>query len=386
MDRLVFDYSSLRAKKARRLVRFGRVSLSNLNIDVDDRSLSGWGDAKVIGHLPKNPSPKDVARAIDRSGEGEFFAVRFGLDYKFIVESASDNVIDTSKFWRHVVEIMHDTASSLATADVMIVALVKMQDHPISILPALLIDENDLYQGIRWHNRMLNLASSEVASRRHTIDKISKELKFAAKHNVVIAGPKGVGKSITVRQYLLSLHKDTNRLYIDAANLVDGKKTSIEIKKYLMSELRKFGKSSLRVLVIDDCHMLLDERFDSIDASELLHPILEDEFVSTVMVFEDSKLKSILGRYKELSKLSNRVIMSTMDEFDTMLVLQDEIARLEKLHGVTFMYQALKESYHINAKDVSMPGRAVDTIRSSVAHAKKRIVTAQSVVDGLNSK
>ena len=200
----VFDYTSLRAQKARFATRFsglwfiivcmlailavlgGSVLLVEKNsIGWLVASLSGplimlalwWrGDLKsmpvrlpaetiddvlaadVLGRMPKAPSPKQIAEIIGQVRAGQFLAVRQGLSANFLINIASDNLSDTKELWDLAIKVMERTGSTKMTAAVLAAALIEQHPDSDALLANFRLEMIDVDRAIRWYERLKFLA------------------------------------------------------------------------------------------------------------------------------------------------------------------------------------------------------------------------------------
>ena len=67
--------------------------------------------SSVLGRLPDNPSPYDIATIVGTTSSGIFIGLRFGTGVRFFQEIASKNSADTEQIWRDAIAIREQTGS-----------------------------------------------------------------------------------------------------------------------------------------------------------------------------------------------------------------------------------------------------------------------------------
>lgn len=199
----VFNYDSLRAKKARFTTRFGdswRVISYLLAITavlggsvllIEDNSL-GWlvaslagplvmisiwwrGDLKtmtiskpaqtmddvlsadMLGRLPRYPTPKQIAEIIGGVRAGQFMAVRLGVSANFLTNIASDDPKETEALWQSAIEVWRRTGSPKITGAVLAVALIEQFPSHEGLLATLRLEMIDVDRGVKWYERIKSL-------------------------------------------------------------------------------------------------------------------------------------------------------------------------------------------------------------------------------------
>ena len=198
-----FNYSSLRAQKARFSVKFGNawhvvtvvaaIALTILGVwALIEHGVVGWlllglsgpmamvsiwwqedlktaeisrnpqtiddiMAADILGKLPRRPTPTDIAEAITGTRAGQFLAVRVGLTPNFLHNISIDDPGQTEQIWQEAIEIWQDTKSPKITSAVLAAAIVKQLPQHDALLANMKIDFNDIKEAIRWYERIKEL-------------------------------------------------------------------------------------------------------------------------------------------------------------------------------------------------------------------------------------
>lgn len=413
--------------------------LKIVTVDSNDKTYVGLTDYKILGLLPKDPSPLDFANALLKSKQDGFFRYRFGIASEALTGIASSDKKDIDSFWQSVIEIIGHTASTSATPEVIATAIIKTSEHSDLLLSPNLLDLESLYDGIRWRNHydaltqkagqfrktgglardwsfgwtpLLNkygqnlsldgsfaLPTVGLPSREDTADHMFKLLSGTSKRNVALIGTTGSGKTSILRYFgdkLMDGSGNTpdNMLYnqlilLDASRLLSDVKAKNEIESALSQIFTEAYAAKNIVLGFDNAHLFFEEGNGSTDVSNVLKPILEYGTLPIIMVFNDQKYSTLVSRDPEIANLINRLTIQPASEDETMTIMQDAIVDIEYSKHVTFMYQSLKEAYSAGMRYVSessMPAQAVILLQDAANYSTDGLVTAQAVRKAVEAK
>ncbi len=221
--RAVFNYDSLRAKKARFTARFNNswriicyllaviAALGGVILLLERDSL-GWlvmslagplimiavwwqGDlrtmavrqpaetiddilsADILGKLPRKPTPRQIAEIVGTVRAGQFMAVRLGITPNFLINIASDNPDQTKDLWKSAIAIRRRTGSTKVTGAVLAAALIEQFPSHEGLLASLRLEMADVERGIRWYER-LKMLIAEYAEKPLNTGGIARDWSF----------------------------------------------------------------------------------------------------------------------------------------------------------------------------------------------------------------
>jgi ATP-dependent Clp protease ATP-binding subunit ClpC len=383
-------------------------------------------DSEILGMLPIQPTPKDIASVVGRTNGGIFFAVRFGIGGSFFEQIVSTNRDDTKPLFEEALKIA-DRVGGRITAGVLIVAMLRQINIKDSLLGHMQLEEDDLIRGINWYHRLsdlienqaqrpnrpggigrdwsfgyipnlsrfgLNISNSNALYtdiREETLNQLIKALGSGS-GSIALVGQNGVGKTEIVYELASQLMDPTadiphNLRYqqvfmLDASRLlsVAGGKGEIEgLVETLLSEA--FTAKNV-IVCLDNAQLFFEDAVGSVDITNLLLPILEAGRLPIILAMDEQRFLQISKRTPALVNAVNRINIHPTSESDTLQVLQDHIPTIEFKRKVTFMYQALRESYKLGSRyvyDTSMPGQAITLLEAAVDYAESGLVTAKSV-------
>lgn len=212
MDGVVFNFTSMRAKKARfsrffsKLVRVALIAfmillfvlgayllligvamgwliagiaaipgmlyqwwkgdLRDIPVVKKAQSIDDVLDSNILAKLPQNPTPQDIAMAVMQVNGGQFFAVRFGIGPAFLQETASVNAADTVSVWQAAIGTRDEIEAENISGATLVAALTKTQPAMEQVLPHLQLDVEDVVDGARWYHRIRHLIDEQKKPRR----------------------------------------------------------------------------------------------------------------------------------------------------------------------------------------------------------------------------
>ena len=139
--------------------------LSQLAPAKPPRNLSDILDGDILGVLPKDPTPRDIATAAMTTSGGRFFAARFGISTQFLPELASDQAATSTAVWTETLRLhnaLPDRPETITSATV-VAALVSTSPAARDVLSTLHLDEDDITHGAEWFAHLMALIDYHAA-------------------------------------------------------------------------------------------------------------------------------------------------------------------------------------------------------------------------------
>lgn len=407
--------------------------LKRVAISKSPATIDGILSSDILGQLPLNPSPRMIATAIGTTADGLFFAVRFGITPAFLQEISSENPQDTAYVWKSAVQLMEGLGQKEMSAGLLLVAIVRSFDGYQSLLAHLQIDEEDLIEGIRWQTRIHHLIDTHTATRRTggiardwsfgytpllsrfghniseqitksgfisvsldahatVIDTLINTFGTSGRQNAILIGNAGVGKTTIVHAFANRLLDADSTLpddlkfrqiiILDASSLIAAAPGRGELESLVMQILGEAYSAKNIIICLDNAQLFFEEGIGSVDLSNTLLPIIEAGRLRMILTMDEQRFLQIGQRNGALVNALNRITISPANKQETMNVMQQELLVLEFQRKVTYMYQALQESYRLSERyvhDLAMPGRAVKLLESAASYADNGLVTMMSV-------
>jgi ATP-dependent Clp protease ATP-binding subunit ClpC len=396
-------------------------------------SIDGILAGDVLGKLPKDASPRDLAAIVSQVPSGQFFAARFGIGARFLQEISSDKPADSEVIWRDALSLMEQMDAKQISGGILLVALVRSFEQHETVLAHLQIGVDDLINGVKWYEHIHDLIRQSKKPRRtggvardwsfgyipllsqygqniseqfsasgalnvqleaHTqaLDQLFATFSSAGRQNATLVGPAGVGKTTIVHAFAERLLDASSSLtpslkfrqviMLDASALIAAAPGRGELEQLIMRILNEAYSAKNVILCLDNAQLFFEEGVGSVDLSNVLLPILEAGRLRIILTMDEQRYLQIGQRNPALINALNRISVASATERETLAVLQDQLIVLEFQHHVTFMYQALEEAYRLSERyvhDLAMPGRAMKLLESAASHAEDGLVTGHSV-------
>lgn len=389
--------------------------------------------SRILGNLRDNPSPRQIAEAAMHSLGGRFLAVRFGLTPALVQNSASINPADAAAVWEKAEALRVATGEKELHGSMLVAALCETQPELKAALPHLQLDLEDLDSGVRWSTRLLHL----IEESKHPVKTggIARDWNFGyanllerfgsniseqvtghgllhthldshvgvmkqlydifgggGRQNIALVGALGAGKTSLVHAFAESLIngkvglpkalKYKQVIGLDASAIISAARNRSELEGLVNHLFVEAYRAKNIILFLDDAELFFEEGSGAIDLSSMLLPVLSSGRLQLILAMEEQAFLRISQRTPGLVSVMNRLNVSPASEDETMAVMQDQIIRIEDTHKVTFLYQALKETYRLSERyvhDVAQPGRSIRVLEQSARFAENGMVTARSV-------
>ncbi|MDO4870928.1 MAG: ATP-dependent Clp protease ATP-binding subunit [Candidatus Saccharibacteria bacterium] len=414
-----------------------RWHLYRLKISSDPTTVDDVLSSSVLGRLPENPSPYDIASIAGTTSGGVFLAVRFGVVVNLLQEIASKDVADTKKIWLDALEIRQQTNSHTLSGGCLALAVIKNLPGYEQILAQLRLDFEDLKQGVCWHDYLHlrkqesqrfvktggiardwsfgytpllkhfgqniseqltggRLMSAKIPAHQAAIEHMIELFGSGGRQNVALVGAYGVGKTNIVYGFAERLLDAGAELpanlrfrqvvMLDAASLLSAAPERGHLEGLISQVFGEAFSAQNIIICLDNAELFFEDGTGSVDLTNLLLPVIESGKMRLILTMDEQKFLQISQRTPSLANALNKIIVAPSSQKDTMLILQDKVVSLEGRLGVIFMYQALKEAYRLGGRyinDVAMPGQAIKLLESSANYHENGLVRFTSIQQAL---
>jgi len=407
--------------------------LKLLPLPKNPRAVDDFLSADVLGQLPTDPAPHDIATAVGRVSGGHFFGARFGVTPKFLQQIASEEKSATPAVWQAAMEIRKQTGAQQITASVLVPALVQAFPDHEGLLAHVHLSYDDLLEGVRWQQHIQDLVATQSKRRRtggiardwsfgyiplltrfgqniseqisrgglmntgleaHTeaLDHMISTFGTQGRQNVALVGPAGVGKTTIVHAFAERLLDGTAKIpenlkfrqvfILDSSALISAAPGRGELENLVMQVLGEAFSAKNIIICLDNAQLFFEEGVGSVDLTNVLLPILEAGRLRVILTMDEQRLLQIGQRNPGLVNALNRINVAEANQDETIAVLQDQLIVTEYQRKVTYTFQALQESYRLSQRyvhDLAMPGRAIKLMESAAGYAENGLVTMNSV-------
>jgi len=415
------------------IVQWYNHELKDLQAAKNPKTIDDILAGDILGRLPKNPSPHDIATAVGSVQSGQFFAARFGIGAKFLQDISSEDEKATPPIWKEALAIKEQTNQKYITGGVLLVALVRAFPDYDGLLAHMHLDSDDLVRGVNWQSHLMELVATHSRTRRtggiardwsfgyvplltrfginisdqiarggmlstdldaHTqaLDQMIKTFGDAGRQNAALVGAAGAGKTTIVHAFAERLLDADGKLpenlkfrqvfLLDSSALIAAAPGRGELEQTVMQVLGEAYSAKNIIICLDNAQLFFEEGVGSVDISNVLLPILEAGRLRIILTMDEQRYLQIGQRNPALINALNRISITPASKDETLMVMQDQLIMIEFQRKVSYTYQSLEEAYRLSERyihDLAMPGRAVKLMESAAGYAENGLVTINSV-------
>jgi ATP-dependent Clp protease ATP-binding subunit ClpC len=415
------------------IVQWYNHELKDLQAAKNPKTIDDILAGDILGRLPKNPSPHDIATAVGSVQSGQFFAARFGIGAKFLQDISSEDEKATSPIWKEALAIKEQTNQKYITGGVLLVALVRAFPDYDGLLAHMHLDSDDLVRGVNWQSHLMELVathsrtgrtggiardwsfgyvplltrfginisdqiarggmlSTDLDAHTQALDQMIKTFGDAGRQNAALVGAAGAGKTTIVHAFAERLLDADGKLpenlkfrqvfLLDSSALIAAAPGRGELEQTVMQVLGEAYSAKNIIICLDNAQLFFEEGVGSVDISNVLLPILEAGRLRIILTMDEQRYLQIGQRNPALINALNRISITPASKDETLMVMQDQLIMIEFQRKVSYTYQSLEEAYRLSERyihDLAMPGRAVKLMESAAGYAENGLVTINSV-------
>lgn len=209
------------------------------------------------------------------------------------------------------------------------------------------------------------------------------------KHNVMLVGDPGVGKSTIVRG-IARRFGDTKQFFsLDVNSLISGLSLSDDFETRFVGALQDAVSAGNIVLYVENIELLLDQNKNTLNAVAILEPYLESPNLQLVATTTFSSYHNLIDSNPILSKNFERVDVLEPNDQQVMIILEDLTPIYEMRNKLTITYQALREIVRVSDRFMSnkrFPEKAIDILDEIAATTPSGSVVNAKDIDTLVTK
>ncbi len=391
-------------------------------------------ERQLLGSLSAPLTAGQLAEKASKLPGGRFFASRYAIDFKFLQKMLQANTSPESVL-RMAQELAAATPgeSEISAAAVTAALIFSLPEYEF-YLAQLQLGKEDILAGLAWQKHIsgvfarfseprdsgglgrdlsfgwapllsrvgINISESlsrggilhrELEGHEEVIKQMMHLLAQPGRRNATLVGQVGVGKTTLVyalAQRLLAAPKtvDSQLRYrqiieLDAASLISRAKGRGELENLLIRLFNEAIHANNIIIFLDEAQLFLQDGTGSVDLSSILLPVLEGGRLQIILAMDDQQWLKMSQTNPGLTQLMNRVVVSPLDQVDTMRVMEDHILLLESKNPVVYMHQGLTEAYKLAERfirDQAFPGKAIRLLEAAAGFAEQEhFITEKSV-------
>lgn len=410
-------------------------SLKDLKPPKHPRSINDLLSRELMGLLPDNPTPASTLKALIRTPGANFFSARFGIPLGQIAEVTPDDASMMPDVWQEALNIrtaLPDRIDTLSSC-IVIAAIIRLNARITEpILNQLRIDMDDIFAGTSWFEHIddlsdeleepvltggvardwsfgyiptlrnfgINLSEkyskgarsimTKMPSTQSIVQDMVKLMSTAARRNVALIGPLGVGKSTIVEAFAetlmnsrLDIPKEIkfNQVFmLDASAILSATGRRGEVEHLVTILMNEAYRAKNIILFLDNAELFFTDDTGAIDLSNMLMPVIEAGGLKLILAMDEQKFLQIIQQKPAMASSLNRIEIKQPDEKSTMMIMEERCLNIEYTTKSFFTYQSLREAYRLSSRynnSAAQPRASIQLLQSATQYADNGIVTPQ---------
>lgn len=387
----------------------------------------------ILGKVRDNTTPQELAKIVAKRPGGMFFAARYGMGSDLLDHSSNDP-ITTKAIWQQALQLAAQSGNTQVNSAAVVAALTAAIPNHDMYLAQLKVDTNDIFAGVSWFSHIekvieyhhqkrsfggigrdlsfgwapllnqvgFNLTESiehggllqrVIGGHQDSINQLVHLMGDPGRHNAVLVGPVGVGKTTIAYAFAQKLVEERKSIpadlrfhqvvTLDASNLIANAKGRGQLEELLIRVFNEAISAKNVILFLDEAQLFLKDGTGSVDLSNILLPVVEGGALRIILSLNDQEWLRLSQTNPGFTQQLNRVAVRPLDEPDVYRVMEDQILFLEARHKVVYMQQSLKEAYRLADRYIheqAFPGKAIKLLESAAGFPEQQhFVTAVSV-------
>ncbi len=222
-----------------------------------------------------------------------------------------------------------------------------------------------------------------LIGRSNETEQVIRTLLKRKKNNPMLVGEAGVGKTAMIEGLALDIVNknvpdmllDCEIYSIDMGSIVAGTKFRGEFEKRFKGIMDEIALIKNPILFIDEIHNIIGagSASGSMDASNLLKPILSSGDIKCIGTTTYSEYKKFFDKEKALSRRFEKIDISEPSKILTYDILLGLKKNYEDFHKVKYDNEALKKAIDLSTRFINdrfLPDKAIDLIDETGADVR----------------
>ncbi|MEM5528441.1 ATP-dependent Clp protease ATP-binding subunit ClpA [Gammaproteobacteria bacterium AS21] len=223
-----------------------------------------------------------------------------------------------------------------------------------------------------------------LIGRTKEVERVVQILSRRRKNNPLLVGEAGVGKTaiaeglakLIIEGNVPDIIKEHTLYSLDLGALLAGTKYRGDFEKRLKALLSELKKQPKSILFIDEIHTIIgagSASGGSMDASNLLKPMLSSGELSCIGSTTFQEFRGIFEKDRALARRFQKVDVGEPNVEDTFAILCGLRTRFEEHHAIKYTDAALRAAAEMADRyinDKHMPDKAIDVIDEAGAYQR----------------
>jgi ATP-dependent Clp protease ATP-binding subunit ClpA len=237
-----------------------------------------------------------------------------------------------------------------------------------------------------------------LIGRELEVESVTQIMARRNKHNVILLGDPGVGKTVLVEGLARKINegvvpdtlKDKIIWSLDIASLLAGTKFRGDFEERMKQVITALKASPNSIVFIDEIHMIMGAGSGSqgsMDAANILKPALGRGEIRCIGSTTLEEYRKYFEKDRALGRRFQRVDVDEPSAEDTKRIITALIPYYAKYHGVQYNDDAINAAVDLSVRyihDKFLPDKAIDLIDSAGARQKISPVETRSDIIGTN--
>lgn len=325
-----------------------------------------------VSKITKDLNPKKIYKLISKFDKTKYFLMKFGFNDSNFENILNHPDVTFVSVKNNIKTTMQHTGMKVLSPEIIIASIIKSNPMYVSILSSMMLELEDLYDGIRFSSDSQKFL---LSNQTDTLDSIKMILSRSKHKKIMLIGDDSCGKSHLLKNYI------NNSKYIDANKFIKQKRSTIENKLNSV-----FLSNEFTTVIIDNANLILEETFNSQDHSELFnHLKIEKQIIISINTTNYKKLKNRLPKYFNDFYV---IKMKSFTKEESLKILFNWSKKIEKQKDILFTYNSLKTSYELShnlTKDKPNVSTAIAILEKTIDNTKSKRISALEVCNYLES-